>query len=197
MKDFGLTNAHITEFIHHIRGHRVILDSDLARLYDVEVKQLKRQVRRNLNRFPQDFMFTLTKDEYERLRCHIGTLKARGTHAKYLPYAFTEQGVAMLSSVLNSPRAIQVNIAIIRVFVKLREVLAANRGLAKKLADIERRLARHDAQFGDQANQIRVVFDAIHELMAPETPPRKRIGFTPSSCSDIVPFGLWTTLRKR
>jgi phage regulator Rha-like protein len=149
-----------------IRGHKVLLDSDLAELYGVEVKQLKRQVRRNINRFPEDFMFQLQKEEYESLRGHFGTLK-RGEHAKYLPYAFTEQGVAMLSSVLNSDRAIEVNIQIMRAFVKLREMLSTNKDLARKLADMEK---KYDAQF-------KVVFDAIRQLMSPTAPKKGKIGF--------------------
>jgi phage regulator Rha-like protein len=149
-----------------IRGEKVMLDSDLAELYGVEVKHLKRQVRRNITRFPEDFMIQLSKEEYDSLRCHFGTLK-RGEHSKYLPYAFTEQGVAMLSSVLNSERAIQVNILIMRAFVKLREMLATHKDLAKKLEDMER---KYDAQF-------KVVFDAIRELMKPPEPKKRQIGF--------------------
>jgi len=129
--------------IYLIRAHKVLLDSDLAELYGVEVKQLKRQVRRNINRFPEDFMFQLQKEEYESLRSHFGTLK-RGEHSKYLPYAFTEQGVAMLSSVLNSDRAIEVNVQIMLTFVKLREMLSTHKDLARKLADMKK---KYDAQF--------------------------------------------------
>jgi len=153
--------------IYLIRGHKVMLDSDLAELYGVEVKQLKRQVRRNIDRFPEDFMFQLQKEEYESLRSHFGTLK-RGEHAKYLPYVFTEQGVAMLSSVLNSERAVQVNIAIMRTFVKIREMLSTHKDLARKLANMEK---KYDSQF-------KMVFDAIRELMRPPVEPKKRkIGF--------------------
>jgi phage regulator Rha-like protein len=151
----------IEGLIYMIRGHKVILDSDLAELYGVEVKQLKRQVRRNIERFPSDFMLQISKEEYESLRRQFGTLK-RGEHAKYLPYAFTEQGVAMLSSVLKSKRAIQVNIAIMRSFVKIREMLSAHKDLARKLEDMEK---KYDSQF-------RVVFDAIRQLM---TPPEKKM----------------------
>ena len=150
-----------------IRGQKVMLDRDLALLYDVEVKQLKRQVRRNIERFPPDFMFELSREEERALRCHFGTL-TRGAHSKYLPYAFTEQGVAMLSSVLNSPRAVQVNIEIMRAFVRLRRILTAHKDLARRLDDLER---GYDAKF-------RVVFDAIRGLMAPPGPkPKKVIGF--------------------
>ena len=152
--------------IYLIRAHKVLLDSDLAELYGVEVKQLKRQVRRNIKRFPEDFMFQLQKEEYESLRSHLGALK-RGEHAKYFPYAFTEQGVAMLSSVLNSDRAIEVNIQIMRAFVKLREMLSTHKDLARKLADMEK---KYDTQF-------KVVFDAIRQLMKPDEPKKKPIGF--------------------
>lgn len=149
-----------------IRGEKVLLDTDLAELYGVEVKQLKRQVRRNIDRFPADFMFQLLKEEYESLRRHFGTFK-RGEHSKYLPYAFTEQGVAMLSSVLRSKRAVQVNIAIMRAFVKLREMLATHKDLARKLEEMEK---KYDAQF-------KVVFDAIRQLMAPPETKKRKIGF--------------------
>ena len=152
-----------------ICGHKVMLDRDLADLYGVGVKVLNQAVKRNIERFPGDFMFQLTAEEDERLRSQFVTLNAgRGQHRKYLPYAFTEQGVAMLSSVLNSPRAVQVNIEIMRTFVILRQMLASNEGLARKLAALEK---KYDAQF-------KAVFDAIRQLMAPQQPPKRRqIGF--------------------
>lgn len=145
-----------------------MLDSDLALLYNVETKQLKRAVNRNLERFPGDFMLKLTKNEYQTLRCHFGTLK-RGKHAKYLPYAFTEQGVAMLSSVLNSRRAILVNIQIVRAFTKLRKMLLTYDGLKQKIESMEK---KYDRQF-------RVVFEAIRKLLVPLEKPKRRIGFHP------------------
>jgi len=154
--------------IYLIRGHKVMLDSDLAELYGVETKRLNEQVRRNLKRFPEDFMFQLTLAEAESLRSQIATLeKGRGEHRKYLPLVFTEQGVAMLSSVLNSERAVQVNIAIMRTFVKLRQMLASNAELARKLAAMEK---KYDSQF-------KVVFDAIRQLMTPPEPKKRKIGF--------------------
>ena len=151
-----------------IRGHKVMLDKDLADLYRVETKVLLLAVKRNIDRFPTDFMFQLTKEEYQVLRSQIVTLKGgRGQHRKYLPYAFTEQGVAMLSSVLRSKRAVQVNIEIMRTFVRLRQMLASHAELARKLAALEK---RYDAQF-------KIVFDAIRELMAPQKPKRRLIGF--------------------
>ena len=156
-----------------IRGQKVMLDRDLARLYGVSTKVFNQAVARNRRRFPEDFMFRLTAQEAEALRSQIVTLKTgRGKHSKYLPYAFTEQGVAMLSSVLRSARAIEVNIAIMRAFVRLREILATHKELARKLDEIEKRLGQHDEQF-------QVVFEAIRRLMAPPPDPEKkrRIGF--------------------
>ena len=151
-----------------IRGHKVLLDSDLALLYGVTIKRLNEQVRRNNKRFPADFMFRLTREESNSLRSQNATLKpGRGQHRKYLPYVFTEQGVAMLSSVLNSDRAVQVNIEIMRTFVKLRRMLATHEDLARKLNALEK---KYDAQF-------RVVFDAIRQLMAPPDKKKRGIGF--------------------
>ncbi|HOX47123.1 MAG TPA: ORF6N domain-containing protein [Myxococcota bacterium] len=155
-----------------LRGHKVMLDSDLAELYGVETKVLNRAVRRNLARFPADFMFQLEAEEARVLRCQVGTLDedarpGRGQHSKYLPFAFTEQGVAMLSSVLRSPRAVQVNIDIMRAFVHLRQLLQSNAEMARKLVELEKKV---DAQF-------KVVFDAIRGLMAPPERPKGRIGF--------------------
>ena len=125
----------IASKIYIIRRLRIMLDRDLAELYGVETKQLKRAVKRNLDRFPSDFMFELTLEEYDALRRQIGTLK-RGSHSKYPPFAFTEQGVAMLSSVLNSKRAIQVNIQIMRVFTRLRQILLSNKDLRRELEEL-------------------------------------------------------------
>lgn len=162
-------NPAVEPLIHLIRGHRVMLDADLALLYGVETKVLKRAVKRNAERFPSDFMIQLSPEEYRSLRRQFGTLK-RGAHAKYLPLAFTEQGVAMLSGVLTSARAVQVNIAIMRAFVRLREVLSAHRDLAVKFADLERRVTGQD-------DHIQALFDAIRQLMTPPDPPPKKIGF--------------------
>ena len=151
-----------------LRGKRVLLDADLAELYGVETRALVQAVKRNISRFPADFMLQLSPSEHASLRSQNVILDARrGTHRKYLPYAFTEQGVAMLSSVLRSPRAIRANIEIMRAFVRLREVLATQRHLAKKLARLER---KYDGQF-------KVVFDAIRELMTPQPKQRRPIGF--------------------
>ena len=149
------------------RGERVILDTDIAALYGVETRTLIQAVKRNLDRFPADFMFQLTEEEVRRLRFQIGTSNGRGGR-RYLPYAFTEQGVAMLSSVLRSKRAVLVNVEIVRAFVRLREMLSSNADLARKLAVLE---GKYDRQF-------RVVFDAIRQLMSPTTTAARPIGFT-------------------
>jgi len=151
-----------------IRGHKVMLDMVLAELYGVSTKRLNEQVRRNLKRFPNDFMFQLNEEEYDSLRSHFATLDTgRGKHRKYLPLAFTEQGVAMLSSVLTSERAIEVNIEIMRAFVKIRQLLLSNKELARKLEQLEK---KYDHQF-------KAVFDAIKELMKTPDPKQRKIGF--------------------
>jgi phage regulator Rha-like protein len=160
---------HIEKSIYLIRGQKVMLDRDLAELYGVETRVLKQAVRRNKKRFPDDFMFELTKEENQSLRSQNVILK-RGKHSKYLPFAFTEQGVAMLSTVLNSERAIEVNIEIMRVFVRLREMLGAHRELAAKMKELETRIQNHD-------EQIQAIFEAIRQLMNPPGQPRKPIGF--------------------
>jgi hypothetical protein len=153
--------------IYLIRGHKVMLDSDLAVLYGIPTFYLNQQVRRNIKRFPEDFMFQLKAEELERLRLQFAiSNKGRGGR-RYLPYVFTEQGVAMLSSVLNSPQSIQVNIQIMRTFVRLRQIMASNAELAKKIDDLEN---KYDGQF-------KLVFDAIRQLVAPPEPKRRRIGF--------------------
>ena len=149
-----------------IRGLRVMVSTDLAELYEVAPRILIQAVKRNYQRFPADFMFQLTREEYTNLKSQFVTSSWGGAR-RATPYAFTEQGVAMLSSVLRSERAVQVNIAIMRAFVKLREMLASNRDLARRLDEMEN---KYDAQF-------KVVFDAIRELMKPPEKPRRRIGF--------------------
>jgi hypothetical protein len=157
----------IEKSIYLIRGERVMLDRDLAELYGVETKSLKQAVRRNIDRFPDDFMFVLHKSEFETWRSQFVTSKADRKGLRYAPMAFTEQGVAMLSSALRSKRAVAVNVQIMRTFVRLRRMLASNAELAKKLEELEK---RYDRQF-------RVVFDAIRELMTTPEPQRKQIGF--------------------
>lgn len=174
----ALPDESIQDTILLIRGKRVILDHDLARLYGVTTKVLNQAVKRNLDRFPEDFMFQLTKAEAEecqrrqRLRSQIVTLKKRrGTHLKYQPHAFTEHGILMLSSVLKSQRAVQVNIQIMRAFVRHRELLASNATLMERLDKLEE---TYDAKF-------KAVFNAIRHLMNPPAENRKAIGFRPRS----------------
>lgn len=160
--------------IYYIRDQKVMLDSDLAELYGVETKQLKRQVRRNIDRFPDDFMFELTLEEYRILRSQIGTL-SHGAHSKFIPMAFTEQGVAMLSSVLNSSRAINVNIQIIRIFTRVRQVLIDNTDIRLEIEKIKNKLENQD-------KNMEIVFKYLDELLEKQEspkPPRKRIGFKP------------------
>jgi len=166
----------ITRSILVLRGHKVLLDEDLATLYGVETKVLVQAVKRNAARFPEDFMLQLTAPEWTALRSQFVTLKpGRGQHRKYLPYAFTEQGVAMLSSVLRSPRAIAVNIEIMRAFVRMREMLASNHELAKRIDQLEARIGKKLATH-DEA--ITAILSAIRELMNPPLPKRRGIGFT-------------------
>jgi len=150
-----------------LRSLRVMFDYDLAELYGVETGALNRAVKRNADRFPSDFMFQLTAEEYEDLKCQIGISRDWGGRRRSLPYAFTEQGVAMLSSVLHSSRAVKVNIAIMRAFVHLREMLLSNADLARKLANLEQ---KYDSQF-------KAVFDAIRQLMTPPSKPHREIGY--------------------
>ena len=172
----ALPDEFIEDTILLIRGKRVILDHDLASLYGVATKVLNQAVKRNIDRFPEDFMFQLTKAETEecqrlkRSRSQIVTLKkARGTHVKYPPYAFTEHGILMLSSVLNSQRAVQVNIQIMRTFVRLRQMLASNDSLIERLEELEE---NYDAKF-------KIVFSAIRRLLNSPPVNRKPIGFRP------------------
>tara|TARA_B100000315_G_scaffold237288_1_gene253938 strand:- start:1836 stop:2351 length:516 start_codon:yes stop_codon:yes gene_type:complete len=158
----------ISSKIFLIRGRKVILDRDLARLYSVETKNLKRQVRRNIERFPEDFMFELTKEELENWKCQFGTSNSSEKMGlRHLPYAFTEQGVAMLSSVLNSKRAIQVNIQIMRTFVKIKEMLTTHKDLQRKIETMEKKYDEH----------FKAVFEAIKQLIKHEQNPKKPIGF--------------------
>ena len=193
-----LKPENLARFVFFIRGEKVMLDSDLARLYGVEARALNQAVARNRKRFPADFMFQLTDKEYERIRSQFVTRSGRAEHSsqtvmssrrrrderlrsqivtskegrggrRFRPYAFTEQGVAMLSSVLRSSRAVEVNIAITRTFVQLRRLMDTNRDLARKIEALEK---KYDEQFA-------VVFDAIKELIASPEPPKKQIGFHP------------------
>lgn len=164
----ALIPAHVERTILFLRGERVILDADLAALYGVETRAVVQAIKRNRQRFPDDFMFQLTADEAANLRSQTVISSSAHGGRRYAPYAFTEHGVAMLAAVLNSPRAVQVSIEIVRAFVRLRAMLAGDAELARKLTALEK---KYDAQF-------RIVFDAIRELMAPPpVKPRRPIGF--------------------
>ncbi len=157
--------------IYIIRSQKIVLSTHLAELYGVKPKTLIQAVKRRASRFPSDFMFKLTKDEFDSLRSQIVTLeKGRGQYPKYPPFAFTEQGVAMLSSVLNSERAVQVHIAIMRAFVRLREILALHKDLARRIEALERKHVDHDAN-------IRVLFQTIRDCLEATPKKRRHIGF--------------------
>jgi hypothetical protein len=161
-----LRESNIATYIHFIRGEKVMLDADLASLYEVETRVLKQAVRRNIKRFPKDFMFELSEVEIDRLVSQ-NVIPSKKVFGGAKPFAFTEQGVAMLSSVLNSDKAIQVNIAVLRTFVKLRQILHDNKELADKIDKLEQ---KYDEQF-------RIVFTALQQLIKEESEPRPRIGF--------------------
>jgi len=161
-----LVKSEILQNIYFIRGYRVMLDRDLSKLYGVETRYLNKAVKRNITRFPADFMFQLSGEEFKSLMFQYGTSKGRGGTRK-LPYVFTQEGVAMLSGVLCSQRAVQVNIEIMRAFVRLREMIASHKDLKRKIEDMEK---KYDAQF-------RVVFDAIRQLLEPPKKKKRKIGF--------------------
>lgn len=173
-KPIGIPDELIVNKIHLVREQKVMFDWDLAQLYDVETKQLKRQVRRNIERFPEDFMFELTSEEFEILRSQIGTSRLNWGGTRYMPMAFTEQGVAMLSSVLGSSTAIQVNIQIIRTFTKMRELLLTSAELMLKMEKLEQRIDSSD-------QNIEIVFNYLKELIQQENQPRVKVGYQSTS----------------
>ena len=163
---------HITRSILLLRGQRVILDRDLAAIYGVTTKRLNEQVKRNADRFPEDFVFQLTLEEAELSRSQFATLNSgRGQNIKYRPYAFTEHGAIQAANVLNSPRAIAMGVYVVRAFVRLRSLLASNAALARKLDELERKYQHHD-------DAIKAILSAIRELTNPPQPKRRPIGFT-------------------
>ncbi len=173
-----------------LRGQRVILDADLAALYGVQTKRFNEQVKRNGARFPADFMFQLTPEEFDSLRSQIATLKTgRGQHRKYLPYVFTEHGAIMAAMVLGSPRAVEVSVYVVRAFVRLREAAVLHKDLAERLSSLEEKTESlamsHDTFSRNTRAQLKQVFDAIRELMMPPEPPKRPIGFvTPEDKKD-------------
>lgn len=169
----------ITHRICVLRGQKVLLDSDLATLFGVETRRLKEQVRRNQSRFPRDFIFELTTEEFENLRSQFAISSWGGR--RYLPLAFTEHGAIMAASVLNSPRAVEVSVYVVRAFVRLRELSVSHGDLAKRLDELERKTEAlsisHEAFSRDTRAQLKDVFDALRALMAPPDPPKRPIGF--------------------
>jgi hypothetical protein len=160
--------------IYLIRGQKVMLDRDLAELYGVETKRLKEAVKRNIERFPEDFMFEMTKEEFENWRTQFATSKSDAIGLRYAPFCFTEQGVTMLSCVLNSKRAIDVNIKIIRVFTRMKEMLLAHKDILLKLEQLERQVVQN-------SDEIQMIFDALKQLLNPPQKQRKRIGYKPDN----------------
>jgi hypothetical protein len=167
-KHISLPDEIIVNKIYLIRGQKVMLDRDFSELYGVETKRLKEAVRRNIERFPEDFMFELKNGELENLRSQIATSSWGGS--RYLPMAFTEQGVAMLSSVLNSTQAIEVNIRIIRIFTKMREIFSTHKDVLLKFEQLERKVNKHD-------DDIQLIFKALKQLLNSPNPPRRKIGY--------------------
>lgn len=170
-KAIALAEEAIISKIYLIRGYKVMIDRDLAELYGVETKQLKRQVKRNIDRFPPDFMFELDGQEFRDWRSQFGTSNEGDKMGlRYAPYVFTEQGVAMLSTVLNSDRAIKVNIQIMRIYTKMRELLLTHKDILLKLEQLEKQVVQN-------SQDIQMIFTALKELLNPPNPPRQRIGF--------------------
>jgi hypothetical protein len=175
----------ITLRIATVRGQRVLLDADLAALYEVETKRFNEAVKRNMAKFPADFMFALTPDEWSALRSQFATLNAagggRGQHRKYLPYAFTEHGAIMAATILSSPRAIEMSVYVVRAFVRMRQLAATHADLAKRLAEPEEKTdalaMSHDTFSRNTRVQLKQVFDALRELMTPPELPKRPIGF--------------------
>jgi hypothetical protein len=176
MIETGLvTTESVERAIIVLRERRVILDSELATLYGVTVSVFNQAVKRNMKRFPADFAFQLTREEYESLRSQIVILKAgRGAHRKYLPYVFTEHGAVMAASVLNSPRAVEMSVEVVRAFVRLRQILASNRQLAARVDNLERKMTQSNAA---HSKNIGTLFDAVRSLMTAPVKPKRQIGF--------------------
>jgi ORF6N domain len=168
--DVAIPDETVISKIYLIRKHKVMLDIDLAELYQVETKRLNEQVKRNADRFPEDFMFQLTNEEWESLRSQFATSNEGRGGRRYAPLAFTEHGVLMLSSVLNSERAIQVNIQIMRIYSKLKGMIMDHKDILLKLEKLEGKVSKHDENF-------KIVFDYLRELLNPKTEPMRKIGF--------------------
>ncbi|HCZ35193.1 MAG TPA: DNA-binding protein [Cytophagales bacterium] len=176
-KSLIITDEVVTNKIYLIRGKKVMMDRDLAEMYGVETRRLNEQVKRNEKRFPNDFMFQMTHIELEDWKSRFATSKKEKMGLRKLPYVFTEQGVAMLSSVLNSETAIEVNIGIIRVFTRMREMLITQKDVLLKLEQIEKKVLKQDSKLNKHEKEMQVVFKALKELLNPKTEPMRKIGF--------------------
>ncbi|MCA4893986.1 MAG: ORF6N domain-containing protein [Cytophagales bacterium] len=176
-KSIAITDETVINKIYRIRGKKVMLDRDLADMYGVETGQLKRQVKRNSERFPEDFMFEMSQGELQDWRSQFGISKEDKKGLRYPPFCFTEQGVAMLSSVLGSKTAIDVNIQIIRIFTRIRETLLTHQDLLIKMERIEKKLLQHDEKSKKHEEEIQIIFKALKQLLNQDQEPRKEIGF--------------------
>lgn len=174
----AIADENIVNRIYHIRSKKVMLDRDLSELYGVGTKVFNQAVKRNMKRFPSDFMFQLSREEYSSLRSQFVTLeKGRGKYSKYNPYAFTEQGVSMLSSILNSEQAILVSIQIMRIFTRMRELLVTHKDILLKLEHLEKKILAHDKHYKKHEDEIQLIFDALKQLLDTPQQPRKRVGY--------------------
>lgn len=173
----AITDETVINKIYLIRGKKVMLDRDLSEMYGVDTSQLKRQVKRNIDRFPEDFMFEMNKEELNDWRSQFGISNEDKMGLRYAPFCFTEQGVAMLSSVLNSKTAIEVNIQIIRIFTRMREVLLSHKDVLIKLEQLERKILKQDQRADKQEDNIEMIFNTLKQLINPSQDPREPIGF--------------------
>ncbi len=172
MNQIVIKEQNVAERIYFIRGEKVLLDLDLASLYQIDIRRFREAVRRNLNRFPEDFMFQLTQDEHKSLEG--SRISKRGQHAKYMPFVFSEQGVAMLSSVLNSDRAIEINITIMRAFVQMRRFIESNKDILAKVQELEDTMQE---RFSKQDDKIKDILDVIKHLICENSKPKPQVGF--------------------
>ena len=176
-KAIAITDYTVINKIYHIRDKKVMIDRDLAEMYGVETGQLKRQVKRNIDRFPDDFMFEMNKEELQNWRSHSGISNEDKMGLRYAPFCFTEQGVAMLSSVLNSKTAIEVNIQIIRIFTRIREVLLTHKDVLLKMEQLEKTLLKQEEKTLKQEEEIQLIFNALKQLLNTPQRPREPIGY--------------------
>jgi len=176
-KSIAITDETVINKIYHIRGRKVMLDRDLAEMYGVETSQLKRQVKRNKERFPEDFMFEMNRDELQNWRSQFGTSNEIKMGLRYEPFCFTEQGVAMLSSVLNSKTAIEVNIQIIRIFTRIREVLLTHKDVLLKMEQLEKAVLKQDKKTNKHEEEIQLIFKTLKQFLNPPREPGEPIGF--------------------